>query len=772
MKKHSLILLVLVFSFYFSVQFIDAQEARVWQKYTGQINDATLPELPNYGFAGYKLGASAIPESTATVFDVTAYGAIANDDISDVDAIKAAISAAQNAGGGVVFFPPGEFIVNAVAGNYASIRITHSKIVLKGSGSGSDGTVINMKTVMSQVPGVTALWNTPKMFVFDAPYNSTQKLALTADSDKNSNYVTVTDASVLSGHKYVRMDMPANTEANSLYLDGKTNTRGIWSNINNKGVEGKEFHEIDRIEGNKVYFKDEFVNDIKAAHGWTVSGWTMMENSGFEDIHFKANFMESFQHHKNYIHDSGWSAIGFGDAAHCWVRRSRFSNVTQAVSTGHCYAVSIIQLLVDGNRGHSLVGAGGSSRILMGLIWDNTNRGQWHGIDVSGRTTGSVAWRIDAENGRGMDIHGSYPRSNLYDLYAAYDVMGNGGHYANLPNHLGGLTLWNHSRVGPNVSNFDFWQDCGSNYCNAAVANPIIVGYHGANTTFLQSNIKYEESNGTKVFPESLYEAQVEYRLGARPAWFDEAITEYDDLKELWYEIPVSLNYTETINNLSLVGWGQETYVGDNEIVWNVNAKGVSNYIDSSKEIYFQKGVIGIDSNDIPGGISSFSVDCKDLWEDGAERIIELLINDQVVGSMSHTGGEIYEFKVENINITGDIKIALRNASTSSKNNTIAINDISWTPSGSLSTSERPINTTRVYPNPTKDVLKIRLPPNNTIKKIVLIDLHGRTLLTQQVNVSDKTILLNLEKRAISKGVYLLQIIDSKSLKTIKIIKN
>ena len=83
---------------------LTAQETpQIWKKYIGEINDSEVPDLPNYSYAGYKLGEEAIPDSNAPVYDVTDYGAIANDDLSDVAAIKAAITAAENSGWGCVF---------------------------------------------------------------------------------------------------------------------------------------------------------------------------------------------------------------------------------------------------------------------------------------------------------------------------------------------------------------------------------------------------------------------------------------------------------------------------------------------------------------------------------------------------------------------------------------------------------------------------------------------------------------------------------------------
>ncbi len=141
-----------------------------------------------------------------------------------------------------------------------------------------------------------------------------------------------------------------------------------------------------------------------------------------------------------------------------------------------------------------------------------------------------------------------------------------------------------------------------------------------------------------------------------------------------------TISLTETFENMTLSGWGSETYIGDYGVEWTVIAKGVSGYINPSKGIYFHHNNQGIvlQSGTIPGGISSFSVTCKDLFNTGA-RVIELLINDNVVDSFTHNGTEVYTYTVDSINISGDFTIAIRNASGSAYSNTIAIDNVTWT---------------------------------------------------------------------------------------------
>lgn len=145
-------------------------------------------------------------------------------------------------------------------------------------------------------------------------------------------------------------------------------------------------------------------------------------------------------------------------------------------------------------------------------------------------------------------------------------------------------------------------------------------------------------------------------------------------------------SYTETFEKITLdEAWGEETYTGDYGFEWTINAKGTSGWIDSTKCIYMvcydKKQTIGVSSGTIPNGIGSFSVQCKDLWNTGIERTIELIIDGRVVSSQKHSGTEVYTFTVDNINKPGDFTIAINNATPllDEENNSIALDNITWT---------------------------------------------------------------------------------------------
>ncbi|MEP3389232.1 MAG: sulfatase-like hydrolase/transferase [Reichenbachiella sp.] len=150
-----------------------------------------------------------------------------------------------------------------------------------------------------------------------------------------------------------------------------------------------------------------------------------------------------------------------------------------------------------------------------------------------------------------------------------------------------------------------------------------------------------------------------------------------------------STAYTEDFENMTLSGWGTETFAGSSGFNWSVDAKGVTGFIDSSKGIY-NKNKTMVTSASIPGGISSFTVKCKNKWNVGQPHTIDLLVNGTVVGSSNTTtDNTVYDFTVNNINLSGNVVIALAVGT-----NTIAIDDMTWTTydGGSSSVSVTGIN--------------------------------------------------------------------------------
>ncbi|WP_066632559.1 DUF4955 domain-containing protein [Labilibacter marinus] len=525
--------------------------AKVWQNYVADKENGKKSLLIDYSHAGYAYGEKEIPAVSSLnypYFDVTKFGAIANDTIADDEAIQAAINEAAKAKCGIVYFPKGRYIVNK-GKNTSGFEINHSNIIIKGEGAGAGGTEIFMQDYMHHDKSLFR-WTSPHMFTFrpegldyDAfcatntparPYKIKTDVVKLAPA--GSYEIEVADAHLLKGISYLILVMPYNKASMTDFM-GDVEMRPQWERINEKGITANEVVQVKAIDGNKIVLERPLLTDVKPEYGWFVSPHTVITECGFEDIHLIGNFQEKFVHHKNKIHDGGWKGVNMAHVTNGWVRRCVFTDVNSAVRMMGCLSSSVLMNVLDGQQGHGSVEMTFGTRNFTGLWLDRTDVGQWHGIDASHMAAGSVAWRISAPQGRGFDLHSGYTRATLYDCYEAYDMSGNGGSYKVEPHHMKDFTLWNFKQTGPAVQQYDYWSmqprkdNPKSPYWGMAVARPIVVGFHGASTTFKEESIAYLESVGQKVYPESLYEAQLTHRLGKRPAWLDVAMQEWETWK-------------------------------------------------------------------------------------------------------------------------------------------------------------------------------------------------------------------------------------------------
>ncbi|MEI8049789.1 MAG: DUF4955 domain-containing protein, partial [Bacteroidota bacterium] len=286
--------------------------------------------------------------------------------------------------------------------------------------------------------------------------------------------------------------------------------------------------------GNVVSLAEPININMTASYTWNVAVTPLTQGFGVEDLWFHGNFHETFVHHKNYIHDSGWSGITMSLAQNAFIRRLRFTDMNSGIILSDSYACSIMFIRFDGNPGHFMVeNNGGSYGTLLGYIDDAANSpGEWHGPGPSSTASATVLWRYRGGTRSGPDCHASYPYYTLIDACNS-KYIGNGGDALVCPNHGKDFTYWNHKEIGT-FSNIAFWE----NHLNPPYGNfvkivyPNVVGWQGK-STFVQSTLGLYESYGKAVLPESLYEAQLALRLGTLPSWITSA-------KKVWSDYLIS----------------------------------------------------------------------------------------------------------------------------------------------------------------------------------------------------------------------------------------
>ena len=453
------------------------------------------------------------------IFDVTTYGAVADDDTEDVSGIQAAIDAAADAGGGVVFFPPGRFLVNELQGlKTPRIRISAGDTVLRGSGAEEGGTELFMRYNLEPT-NPDQMWTT--QYVIDASGSTSSSsgspvTTLTKGNRREEFVVTVADASSLRGGDriilYLKDPAAVTDDLLSPYA-----IESEWTRLKS-GELALERHQIEAISGSEVTLREPLHQTVDAQYNWEVRKFEAGERLGIEDLAFIGNWKQEFVHHESALHDGGWSALSVSKYSNSWLRRLRFVDWNTTIKLGAVSGSTVADIEEVGNRGHSSIHINnGSYGVLVTNYSDKTNNGQWHSAGVSILAAGNVFQHMSWPATTTFDAHGVFPYATLFDqvkggLCSARS--GSGGAQSNIPQHMRHLVFWNFDELGQKADNFRFWQYPDSKWGRFYL--PLVIGFHGATSTFDESQLELIESHGEAVKPASLYDAQLELRLARR----------------------------------------------------------------------------------------------------------------------------------------------------------------------------------------------------------------------------------------------------------------
>lgn len=143
--------------------------------------------IQDFSYAGYRRGEVAVPRVEGPVFNVTTYGADPTGAADSTLAIRAALNAARTAGGGVVSLPPGIFNIANIGGNEV-LRISGNGVVLRGSGP--DQTFLLNTTV--------AMRNLATIRIRGSNPTDGQPVPIVTDISTPTKRIYLTDASVFA----------------------------------------------------------------------------------------------------------------------------------------------------------------------------------------------------------------------------------------------------------------------------------------------------------------------------------------------------------------------------------------------------------------------------------------------------------------------------------------------------------------------------------------------------------------------------------------------
>ncbi len=483
----------------------------LWKQYREALLSGEEPELADFSFAGYHWGEVPIPNAEWKVFDVTRAGAVPNDGKSDRKAIFLAIEAAEKNGSGIIYFPKGRFLINKESDPHNEpIIIKNSRIVLRGAGSGEGGTELFMERYMDP-SDPKKLYSSPFMIQFKGEKPGGKKIRVVKDARRETRSIDLADATGFKVGDWVVLHLLNNEPEIVAAFVAPYTPDPAWKKLVNQGVTIDEFHYVISVSGNRLTFKEPIHVDLEVSEGWEVQRCNPLEEVGVEHIAFTGNWKEKFVHHKDAIHDGGWSMLQLSRCVNSWVRNCRFTDVSRVLSVTGSATVTVEDLLIDGNYGHNAVSLHGTSHCMVQRVDDRA--GQWHAGGVAGPCSGNVFQHCSYPEDTCYESHASQPRWTLFDNISGGWKYGRwGGAEGSQPNHLHGLVLWNYENTGKGEPGEFHFMRPDSKY--GRIIMPYVIGFHGNPQEWVKSEIKMLESNGSPVYPESLYEAQFELRRG------------------------------------------------------------------------------------------------------------------------------------------------------------------------------------------------------------------------------------------------------------------
>ncbi len=556
--------------------------ADAWRRFIMKTDDNVLLDYsyagydhgesaPADGFAwGYTVKnikdylAPGVSDRQAFINILAEAGILATKDIAGEDGYKNRTKEANL----VIYFPEGTYVLHNdddnttdpskqqdakdSKGNNVStaIKISASNLIIKGDGPGK--TIIKMET--PNLPtSVKDTGSSPEMINIGHT-NSPDQTNLTEsvvseNAEKGTYSVFVSDASWVKAGDWVQLRTRSDnpdfvSEELGPIVPIKTQGGNNWSITetvaSGGGVKITEFHQVKSVSSNKVTFYEPIMHSVNKDYNWVLRQYKYLYNVGIEGITFVGNALNGYSHHGDddqatkdkfgWQYDGAYKPLVLSRVVNSWVRDVNFTSVSEAVSINESANSSAYNITIDGTRGHSAVRAQHSTRVFIGKVNDistgndakgNPCNGQFHGCGVSKPSIGCVIWNSTWGKDACFESHATQPRATLFDNCRGGLVYYRaGGAEEENPNHLAGLTIWNLSVEGTDshAGAFSWWSNDDRWW---KIYPPIVVGTHGQSVTFADPTVQmtYEESTGTKVSPESLYEAQLEKRLGYVPAW-------------------------------------------------------------------------------------------------------------------------------------------------------------------------------------------------------------------------------------------------------------
>lgn len=390
--------------------------------------------LPDFSYAGYRAGEAALPEVPGVV-SVKDFGAAGDGRSDDTAAFIAAIAAAND---GAVLVPAGRYVITA------RLTIARSRVVLRGEGSGPDGTVLYMPQSLAELYGQTPSWSWAGGFI---NVDGGESLSLprltrvTAPAARADDALAVRSAAGLRAGQLVALRL-TDDASGSLGRHLHADQADASSCDTGRRLDLAWPVRILEIEGNVVRLAQPLRTDVRLEWTPELSAVDAIEEVGVE--HLAVEFPDV--PYAGHLKERGYNAITFHDGVvNGWVRDVRILNADSGVLLSYLIKnVTIREVRAEGRMGHHGIAAMNyTSDILVDRF---TLDAPWvHGLTLSERANGVVFSRGQSVAPIALDHHRAGPFENLFTEIPLYSFE-SGGSGCEGPHAGARHTYWN---LGP-----------------------------------------------------------------------------------------------------------------------------------------------------------------------------------------------------------------------------------------------------------------------------------------------------------------------------------
>jgi len=357
------------------------------QALPGILSDETIRAanyLPDFSYAGYRNGTTALPQAAGSVVSVDDFGALPDDGKDDTKAVIKAIEKAHGVNGAVILrFSAGRYRITEV------LKIERSDIVLQGSGSGPRGTTLSFPRPLNQVDKSSSLdelreyivkldkrqkepdmnldeyfseysWSggfiwIQKAGTRPAPYlveydPEIEKLTQVTSGKRGATRIVVSDGSGLKAGDIVQVQWinSSGPEANiikALYGQAADSAGSHhWSFPERPLV--RQTSRIRSVDGNDVVLASPLLHDADSEIPAQLASWEGLEHVGIEDLHLEFPSSPYFGHHM----ERGYNGIYFTSAFDSWARNIRITNADSGILSYNSANLTYRDITTDGER--------------------------------------------------------------------------------------------------------------------------------------------------------------------------------------------------------------------------------------------------------------------------------------------------------------------------------------------------------------------------------------------------------------------------------------